>query len=211
MIRLHGSPLSNYSNMVSSMLLEKGIAFEFLATRPSQDAGYLARSPMGKIPCLETEAGFLTETHPILEFLEDLRPSPALLPADAFQRAKVRELVQAIELYLELVARRGYGVLFGREVAAEVKAEIARDLPKGIAAIARLAKFSPWIAGEDFTQADIFGYWCFGLANRSAVANAGIDLFEALPGSKDWFDRVAARPGIQQVLQAQAEARKPRS
>jgi glutathione S-transferase len=208
MLKLHGSPLSNYYNIVKTALLEKRMAFEEVATRPSQETSYLAMSPMGKIPCLQTETGFLAETHPILDFLEDLSPAVPLLPADPFARAKVRELVQSIELYLELVARRGYGVLFGREVSDEVKAGLARDLPKGAAAVGRLTKFSPWIAGNQFTYADLFAYWTFALAQPAAQRNAAMDLLGAMPGAQAWYEAVAARESVQRALADQAAARK---
>lgn len=211
MIKLHGAVLSNYYNMVKTALLEKQMPFEVVMARPSQEAPYLAMSPMGKIPCIQTDAGYLAETHAILDYLEDLQPSPALLPADPFARAKVRELVQSLELYIELVARRGLGVAFGREVSAEIKADLARDLPKGVAAISKLVKFSPWIAGDQFTYADLFGYWTFALANLSAKGNVGIDLLAEIPGAQAWYDAVGARASIQQALTDQAAARKPRS
>ena len=210
MIRLHGAPLSNYYNITKTALLEKHIPFEEVFSPPSQDPEYLAKSPMGKIPCIETEHGFLAETHAILDYLEDLQPTPPLLPADPFARAKVRELVQALELYIELVARRGLGVVFGREVPDGVKSGIASDLPKGIAAINRLARFSPWVAGSQFTYADLFGYWTFSLANLSAKQNAGIDLFVEIPGAQAWYDAVASRDSVKQALADQAAARKAR-
>jgi len=210
-IKLHGAPLSNYYNIVKCALLEKGVAFEEVMTRPSQDSEYLAQSAMGKIPCIQTDAGYLAETHAILDYLEDVQPSPALLPADPFARGKVRELVQSVELYVELVARRGYGVLFGREVAPEVKADLARDLPKGIAAVSKLAKCSPWIAGDTFTYADLFAYWSFALAQPCGQHNAGLDLLASLPGGQAWFDRVAARDSVKRALADQAAARKPRT
>ena len=211
MIKLHGAPGSNYYNMVKTAMLEKNIPFEAVLAPPSQEPAYLAKSPMGKIPCIETEQGFLAETHAILDYLEDLQPKPALLPSDAFARAKVRELVQSLELYIELVARRGFGVLFGREVPADVKEGLKRDLPKGIAAINKLVKFSPWIAGSQFTYADLFGYWTFVLAVLSAKQNADIDLLAAIPGAQAWFDKVAARDSVKQALADQAAARKPRT
>ncbi len=211
MIRLHGAPLSNYYNIVKTALLEKNIPFEAVPARPSQDPTHLAMSPMGKIPCIQTDAGYLAETHAILDYLEESQPTPALLPADPFARAKVRELVQSLELYIELVARRGLGALFGREVPEDVKAEIARDLPKGIAAVGKLVKFSPWIAGDQFTYADLFGYWAFSLASLSAKQNAGIDLLAQIPGAQAWYDAVAARDSVKQALADQAAARKPRN
>jgi glutathione S-transferase len=210
MIKLHGAPLSNYYSIVKNALIEKAIPFEAVAAQPSQDPAYLAKSPMGKIPCIETDAGFLAETNPILDYLEETHPQPALLPTDPFARAKVRELTQAIELYVELVARRGIFALFGRDVPDAVKVSIKDDLPKGIAAVRRLAKFSPWIAGAQFTYADLFGYWAFSLAAPSAKMNAGMDVFADLPGAQAWFERVAARDSVKRVLAEQAAARKAR-
>ena len=207
MLKLYGAPLSNYYNMVKTALLEKDIPFDAVFAPPSQEADYLSKSPMGKIPCIETDKGFLTETSAILDYLEDVYPTPALLPADPYARAKVRELAQSLELYIELVARRGLGVLFGRPVPDDVKASIKAELPKGVAAIKRLAKFSPWIAGKEFTYADLIGYWTFVLGNLSATQNAGIDLLQEIPGAKDWFERVGARESVKKALADQAAAR----
>ena len=62
MIKLHGMPLSNYYNVVKCVMLEKEVPFEEVAVKPNQESDYLLKSPMGKVPCMETAAGFLTET-----------------------------------------------------------------------------------------------------------------------------------------------------
>jgi glutathione S-transferase len=209
-LKLYGAPLSNYYNVVKCALIEKEISYEAVLVPPSQEAGYLAKSPMGKIPCIETDQGFLTETNAILDYLEDVKPTPALLPKDAFARAKVRELTQSLELYIELVARRGFGALRGMDVPADVKDGIRKDLTKGAAAVGKLVRFEPWLAGSEFSYADLFGYWAFSLATLSAKANADIDLFAAIPGSKAWYDRVAERASVKTALADQAAARKAR-
>jgi glutathione S-transferase len=199
MIKFYGLALSNYSNMVKTALLEKGIPFEEIEMRPSKDQNYLAKSPMGKIPCIETEQGFLTETHPILDYLEEISPTSTLLPVDPFHRAKVRELVQALELYIELVARRGIGVIFGKEVPIDVIASIDQDLKTGSAAISKLVQFSPWIAGKEFTYADLFGYYTFSLSGLLAEKLCGLDLFQMVPGSKEWFSLVKERESVKRA------------
>lgn len=207
MLKLHGAPLSNYYNMVKVSLLEKRLPFEEVMAPPSQDAAFLARSPMGKIPVLETEKGFLTETCAILDYLEEAHPQPAFLPADPFARGKVRELVQAIELYLELVARRGFGVIFKRPVADDVKAAMKTDLAKGVTGVKQLAKFSPWVAGQDLSYADFVLYYTLALGNLSAQANAGMDLVEQL-GAGKWLQRMAARDSVRRADAGSAAMRK---
>ena len=55
---------------------------------------YLRLNPLGGIPAL-LEAGHapITQSTAILEFLEELQPTPALLPPDLHGRARVRSLV----------------------------------------------------------------------------------------------------------------------
>lgn len=198
MLKLHGAPMSNYYNMVKVALLEKRLPFEEVFQPPTQDEPYLAKSPMGKIPTLETGQGFITETHAILEYLEDAYPRPAFAPADPFARAKLRELTQSLELYIELVARRGLGVLFGRPVADDVKAGIRTDLEKGIKAVNRLLQFKPWVAGQDISYGDFVLYYTLALGAISAKANADIDLVEAL-GAGAWNTRMAARDSVKKA------------
>ena len=105
MIKLYGFPLSNYFNMVKMALLEKGIDYEFVELQTSQDESMLARSPMGKVPFIETEAGFLSETSVILEYLDETGGGASLLPEEPMARARVRVLMKQLELYIELPAR----------------------------------------------------------------------------------------------------------
>jgi len=205
MLKLHGFPLSNYYNMVKAGLIEKGLEFEEVPAPPSQEPDFLAKSPMGKVPSLEVDGQYLTESIPILEYLEEISNDNSFLPGSTFERAKIRELAQSIELNIELVARRGIAAAFGREVSDDVKKGMKRDLPKGCAALARLTRFSPWIAGEEFTYADLVGYFSIILANRLSTMNIEMDLFELIPGSADWFAKVGELDSVKQVLADQAK------
>ena len=200
MLKLYGAPRSNYYNMVKCALLEKGLEFEEVLTPPSQEPDFIAKSPMGKIPCLETDSGCLSESIAILDYLEEAYPDNPLLPADPYLRAKVRELVVNLQLNVELVGRRGFGVLRNQDVPEAVRDSIKQDLPRGITALKATTKFSPWIAGSDFSYADLVGYFTFTYGSISAKANADIDLFGELPGSKEWFDKVAERASVKQAV-----------
>src|SRR5436190_8490104 len=124
MIVLCGFPISNYYNKVKLALLEKGIAFsEENVGTGSADPAVLAASPLAKIPFIRTDAGPLCESQAILEYLEDAHPEPALLPADPFAAAKVRELVTFIDLHVELVARELYPKAFFGGTISEGNAE----------------------------------------------------------------------------------------
>ena len=116
MLRLHGFAFSNYHSLVKVVLLEKCVDFEEVSSYPPADDSYRAKNPTGKFPCLELEDGsFLGESRVILNYLEEAYPSVALLPSDPLERARARELMDVIDLYLELPARRLYGEVFSSE------------------------------------------------------------------------------------------------
>jgi maleylacetoacetate isomerase len=55
------------------------------------------KNPMGVVPVVELDDGaVLTQSLAIIEFLEETHPTPALLPADAVARAKVRAFALAV-------------------------------------------------------------------------------------------------------------------
>ena len=157
MIRLHGFAVSNYFNMVRMALLEKGAEFSIETAYPSQEASYLGRSPLGKVPCLETDAGFLSETSVILDYIEETFPEPHFYPSDAFARAQVRQAIKMMELYVELPARRLYpGVFFGATNAESTVTEVEPLLRKGMAGLASVLKCSPFLMGNTLGHADFF-------------------------------------------------------
>ena len=156
MLKLCGFAVSNYYNKVKIALIEKGIPFEEEHVLPSQDPAMLARSAMGKMPFLDFGNGqTLTESQVLLEYLEDAYPDKPLYPRDPLARARNRELITHMELYLELPARRLYrAAFFGGTVSDETKQLVNKELERGVRAFMKLAKFSPWVAGAEFTAAD---------------------------------------------------------
>jgi glutathione S-transferase len=199
MIKLCGLPISNYYNKVKLALLEKGVPFEeewHSTGKDSMDCG----SPLGKVPFLKTEHGLLCESQAIVEYIEETHPSPPLYPSDAFARAKCRELIHFLELYLELPARRLYAeVYFGGSVSDEVKRSAREQLEKGIKALTHTAKFAPFIAGAEFTYADCAGYATFPLVSQSTKKIYGEDFTARIPAVASYLDLLRTRPTVKKV------------
>lgn len=208
MTKLYGFAVSNYYNMAKFALLEKGIKFEEVAAMPSQESDYKAKSPMGKVPCLETDKGFLAETSVILEYIEATSANPALLPADAYAAAKVREVMKVLELYIELPARRHYGELFfggPRNQAAFDEAKPVME--NGVNALQALCSFKPFLCGN-FSFADIMAAHIFIYAQPVAQAIYGWDLIAAVPGLAAALDATNARTAGAKVMADQQVALK---
>lgn len=206
MLRLHGFAVSNYYNMVHLALLEKGLAFDTVSVYGSQDEAFLAISPRGKVPVLQTEQGYISETGAILDYLEDLGQGRPLLPAEPFARAQVRALMREIELYIELPARSCYAEAFFRTpVEAAIKDKARSELQAGIAALKRHGRFAPYVAGEQFSLADLYFLYSIDLAEAVAHKVLGFDLLEGLPAARELFQRLQQNPHVQ-LIAAQKEA-----
>ena len=202
MVVLCGSSISNYYNKVKLALLEKGVEFgeEYVATGGSDEA-VLGASPLAKIPFLRTDAGPLCESQAILEYIETAWPEPALLPKEPYAAAKVRELAIYVDLHLELVARDLYPkAFFGGSLSDANAARIRTVLTRNIAAFKRLARFSPYVAGERFTQADCSAWNSLPLVSMATRAIYGEDLIAAGGIDLKSYSRlVGERPSAQKV------------
>ncbi len=202
MLVLCGFALSNYYNKVKLALLEKGVPFsEELVRTGLTDEAVLGASPLAKIPFIRTEQGTLCESQAILEYVDAAYPTPPLMPADPFAAAKVRELTTFIDLHLELVARDLYPkAFFGGTVSEGNAARIRVTLVKNIAAFKRLARFAPYVAGAQFTQADCAAWVTLPLVSMATRAVYGEDLLAA--GGVDWkpySKLIGERPSAQKV------------
>ncbi len=199
-LKLCGFSASNYYNQLKLQLLEKQVPFEEeLVKTGSTDTAVLDRSPMAKVPFLDTGIGCISETMACAEYIEAQYPQHALLPADPFAAAKVRELVLYIELHLELVGRELYAeAYFGGKISDEAKARARKLLSRGAEAFARIAMFRPFVAGDAFTLAD-----CAAIVHLPVISGAskiifGEDLLAALP-VKDYLKAMGERPTVAKV------------
>jgi glutathione S-transferase len=208
MITLCGLGVSNYYNKLKLILLEKQIPFRERTVYPWERAGFLDDSPLGKIPFIETEKGSLSESQAILEYLEDLYPAIPLYPADAYSRAKCREMIQHLELNSEWVARRLYKeCFFGGTVLEETKLEVRERLIVGLQAVARLAKFTPFVLGSEFTAVDCVAYVHFTMIRLATVAIYGEDMLERLiPETAAYMPHMEERPNTRIMMADRAAA-----
>ncbi len=79
----------------------KGMGFATVARhlrkREQAAPDYVAKNPQGLVPALEVPGqGVLTQSLAIIEWLEETKPLPPLLPADPWGRARVRSLAQIV-------------------------------------------------------------------------------------------------------------------
>ncbi len=201
MLTLCGFAFSNYYNKVKLALLEKGVAFDEKLVWPDRSEGFLAMSPLGKIPILETEKGCLIESQVQVNYIEAVYPAHPLLPADPFAAAHVHELVTVLDVHLELVARELYlEAYFGGKVSEEVRERGRKLLKKNIAAFGKLAKFGPYVAGDTFTMADCAAICHLPLVMGVCKKVFDEDMFAGIPVA-EYLAKMGERPTVQKVTE----------
>lgn len=154
---LHNYWRSSASHRVRIGLGLKGLAYDYVVVnivKAEQHAdAYRAKNPMAQVPTLEiTEddgtVHMINQSLPILEYLEDRFPTPPILPADPYLRARARgiaEIVNAgIQPFQNLSTTKAIKLLGGDDAVW-----VGQFIGAGMAAIAR-------------SVADTAGAFCVG-------------------------------------------------
>lgn len=204
---LHHWPLDPGSRQVRLALAEKQLAFELEPVR-FWDApdDLLALNPAGLPPVLVEDAAgarlAVAETRAILEYLEEVKPDPALLPARPAERAEARRLalwfdrkfdaeVNAFLLHEKLEKR--VQALGGPDMEA-IRA--GRDyLRWHMDYLSGLLETRDGLAGPRFTLADVAA-----AAHLSCVDYLGDVPWDDFAPVKAWYQRIKCRPSFRAIL-----------
>jgi len=204
-LKLYGFAVSNYFNMVRMALAAKGLEFEVIKTFPSQEEDWLAMSPMGKVPCLEVEEGAIAETHVIFEYLDDKYPEQPLFPSDPFARARARQIMHSLELYIELPARRLFpGAMFGGRNEQLTIDEVRPVLEKGVRTLNQLSNCGPYLMGSQPSAPDYMALYVLPLAHSVALKTYGWDLLSDVHGGAALLEALGQNDDAKQFAEESA-------
>jgi glutathione S-transferase len=198
-IRLFSGPLSMFGAKAEIALREKGLDFELIMVPFDMQRLYepkhpeVARiNPKRQVPVLIHGDLEIFDSTQIFEYLEDLKPAPALWPASTIARARARLLeLRSDEVYFPPIVR-----LMGlQETPQDPAAIAARDAAaRFYEEMEALLADREYLAGP-YSFADIAFYMAqlFG-------ARMGAPMTEAAPHLRRWRDRMTARPPVRQVV-----------
>ena len=202
MITLYDHPLSPYAQKVRIALREKGLEFR-TALPGGLGAGgaageFAEANPRAEVPVLiEGEARVFDSTI-ILEYLEDAHPTPALLPAGAVDRARVRMIEEVMDTHYEAINwaiseinwfRRAEG-----EAAEALKATAARQTRGFLAWLERQLGDRVWFNGAAFGWGDLA---VVPYVAASAAMGNGAPAGSAVAA---WLERALARPSVAETV-----------
>lgn len=148
---------SSSSHRVRIVLALKDVPFRLvtmnLRAGEHGSSEHRSRSPMGFVPCLLVDGEPFVESVAIVELLEDLLPSPALLPKDPKHRARVRAMVEIVNSGMQPL--QNLRVLQRVSSAKDEQMAFAREFnQRGLEAIERVM--------EDHEKIGVKGRYAYG-------------------------------------------------
>lgn len=165
-MKFYGFFRSGSSHRVRIVFNLKGLDYakEFisLAKNEHRQSTFTAINPQGFVPVLETEQGYLTQSPAIIEWLEEKYPEPALLPKDAFGKAKVRAMAALIGCDIHPLNNKRVLEYLRQDLAldeAQVLAWCAKWIHSGFSALENMV-----------SQDSDRGKFCYG--NQPTIADA---------------------------------------
>jgi glutathione S-transferase len=203
-MRLFSGPLSMFGAKVQIAAHEKNIDFELIMVPFTMKEGYspkhpevLRINPKRQVPVLIDGDLELFDSTQIFEYLEDIKPEPALWPATSAARAWSRRLEhESDEVYFPHIIK----LMQLWKTPDDPAAELARA---GAAAYYRTMESvlgDREFLGGEYSFADIAFYMAqlFG-------ARWGADMTSETPRLLQWRQRMTARPAVLKVVGPMAD------
>lgn len=188
------SSLGPNPRLVRMFMVEKGLAegeaferihYDIISGENRQNAGYLAKNPLGTIPTLELDDGTcLTESWPICEYVEEMHPVPNLFGETPVERATVRKWARLFDQEVVVPMTMGFRAGAGRPMFEPRMSVVSPEAGAELSALAdeKWRWFDKTLGASDhfalgrFTFADLIVF-CF--------ANFGFTVGWKLPEGTD--------------------------
>jgi len=209
MLKLYAFDRSPFGWKVRLVLAEKKVPYEMIVPEnKNEDPAFARLNPFRKTPVLVLEDGrTLYESTLINEYLEETHPQPAMLPKDAYERARVRMVEDTFDQYFYPTIREFTNSQFDyqppiyhRKKADQVDHKLLEEsrikVHEHLQRLEGELKARPWFGGETFSLAD---------AALVPALTGNLRILGVLPDKKypklaDWSERVSARPSYKAAM-----------
>jgi glutathione S-transferase len=230
LIELFHSVNSVCAQKVRVVLAEKGLEYRdrLMTLRGDQfDPEYMKLNPNAVVPTLIHDGRTVIESSVILYYLDEAFPTPALMPKDPYERAKVRMVNKLVDEYVHnacvvLTFGTAFRPWFAGLTAEQIEQRLAKsplkkrsEYKRDVALHGLDSKFARE-ALEHYEKLlqlidEAGGGWLaggdFSLADIAAVPYVlRLDLlrmsrlWDGRPGVASWYKRVLARPSVRKEL-----------
>lgn len=210
-MKLYSAAMSPFAARVRLAIYHKGLDIEIVS--PPEDglksAAYLALNPMGQIPALALDAGIaIPDSGAILEYLEDVFPTPSLRPDNLEDRARARLFMRIPDVQFNSAPR----ILLGMRKPEDRKPELVGPAFDNIErALDNVQHFldedaGPWAIGGRVSIADCALVPVLNVMSLIATIYARPDLFDSRPRLAHYWRAAQTDPINARVIGEQRAA-----
>ncbi|XP_069835111.1 glutathione S-transferase omega-1-like [Dendropsophus ebraccatus] len=191
LIRLYSMRFCPFAKRARLLLLVKGIKHEIININlKNKPEWFFEKSPLGYVPSLETPDGKIIYESPIIcDYLDEAYPGKKLTPADPYEKAQQRML---LELF-NVVSAVMYKVLYARRANQDVtqlKVEFFEKFKKLDEALAK--RNSAYFGGPSASMVD---YMMWPWLERLLVFDV-VDYLEKVPHIRAWHKLMLQDPAV---------------
>lgn len=206
-MKLYSIPLSPFASRVRLSIYRKGITNIEIVPPPEgglKTESFLGLNPMGRVPTLLLDSGHaIPESAAILEYLEDIYPTPSLRPADFEDLARARLFLRLPDIYFENAPRTLMGMRNPADRKEEVVAGAMAALNRGLSYIDHFIDPAPWAVGGQPSIADSAIIPVLNVVNRVSAIYEIPDLISRYPRLNSYWSEARLEPINARVIAEQ--------
>lgn len=163
---IYGTEFSTYVRSARMAFEEKGAEYRLhdvsVLKGEQKQAAHLGRNPFGTVPAFEHDGLEVYETSPILRYVDQVWPAPALTPEDPKQRARMNQIISIIDYH-------GYASMIGQIVVQRLftallangtdESVVKAGIPRAtlcLQEIERIKGHHTFLAGDRVSLADLY-------------------------------------------------------
>ncbi|MBC7977370.1 MAG: glutathione S-transferase C-terminal domain-containing protein [Myxococcales bacterium] len=199
-MKIYGHPMSTCTRKVLMTLAETHSPYELevvdFATGAHKQEPHMSRQPFGQMPTLDDEGFKLYESRAMCRYINDKVGGP-LLPKDLRERAQAEQWISIEASNFSGAAMKFiFQHVFQRAQPADVLAGAATQLDTALGIMERQLATTPYLAGDNFTIADI----CFMPYLEYAMGTPVKDAVAKHPHVAAWWAKISERPTWKKIV-----------
>ena len=205
MMILYDLPISSYGCKTRILLWHKNLQWQSIAPPDGYGSkAYCEIIPAGTIPALDDDGFKLCDSEAIAEYINEIAPTPAMLPLDVKDRAISRSLSRFHDSRIEPLVRAYFDQVtpaYGDQNFIQDNAELLKTRFNQLAGMVTPA---PFLCGNTLSLADCGFVPTFAILNRlQPLLGVSIQLTDSI---RDYETALAKHPSVKDELHRYYEA-----
>ena len=205
MMILYDLPISSYGCNIRILLQHKNLKWQSIAPPDGYGSkAYCEIIPAGTIPALDDDGFKLCDSEAIAEYINEIVPTPAMLPLDVKDRAISRSLSRFHNSRIEPLVRAYFDQVTPAYRDQDFIQDNAKLLKTRFDQLARMVTPTPFLCGSTLSLADCGFVPTFAILNRlQPLLGVSIQLSDSI---RDYETALAKHPSVKDELQKYYEA-----